>query len=198
MATKKKEKKEKKEKKLTAFERLSDKHKLFVKNYIKNNGNQTRAYMDSYPKAKYATARSKGCELVTKDNVKAAIDEEYAKIWKEKDSEIEKGKTYELIKSLGNSDITDIIDLENGTLTVKDISEIPSEARQWIQSLKYTEKSTETGLDRNIEVKLEPKLKALEMRARVQKMVDPKDDTRQIEVIIKPAIRPDEKEKGEK
>jgi len=178
----------------TAFDKLIDRHKLFVMNYIKNFGNGTRAYMDTYPNAKELSARAKSPLLLAKVSVKKAIEEKYAVVYANIQSELEKTKTYELIMALSDTDISQIVDLEGGTLKVKDLKDIPIGALHSIASLKYTKKeaSSDTGssIDKNIEVKLHNKLKALEMRARIQKLIDPKDESVQVDVIIKPAIRP--------
>jgi phage terminase small subunit len=180
-------------KKETALSKLSDKHKLFVKNYIANFAVAYKAYMATYPNASYNTARTKGPELVAKDVVKKAIEEEYQETYAAIQTETEKSKTYQLIHSIGSSDISDVVDLEEGTLRVKNLSEIPIEALPSIQSIEMDEKQSESGFSKNLKIKLHPKLKALEMRARIQKLIDTKDDMSQVDIVIKPAVRPSDK-----
>ena len=181
-------------KKETAFDKLSDKHKLFVKNYVHFFGNASKAYMATYPSARDTTARSKSPLLVAKDSIKQAIAEEYAEIYAKIQTETEKTKTYNLIKTLGDIEISDIIDLENGTLKVKDLKDIPPEALHAIQSIEYTEKDSEgenySSTDKNLKVKLHPKLKALELRAKIQGLLDPDEGKKQMEITITPAVKP--------
>lgn len=53
---------------------LKPSHRQFVREYRSNGSNATQAYMKAYPDAQYSTARSKGCELVAKENIKSEID----------------------------------------------------------------------------------------------------------------------------
>ncbi len=184
------EKKKEKIKKEIAFSKLSDKHKLFVKNYVANFGVAYKAYMMTYPNAKYDTARTKGPQLVAKVGIKKAIEEEYKEVYAEIQTETEKAKTYQLIKSIGDTNITDIVDLENRELIVKDLSEIPLEAHHAIESIERIERETKYGVDVQLKVKLVSKTKVLEMRAKIQKLIDPKDDATNIEIIVTPAERP--------
>jgi phage terminase small subunit len=180
-----------------AFEQLKAEHQHFVKEYVRNFGKAYKAYMVAYPKAKATTAATEANRLLNNPKILEAIEDEYKKIWKEKDTEIEKSKTYQMIHVLGNSDISDVVDLEGGTLTVKDLKEIPIEARQCIQSIEYIKKETQHGIDENIKVRLHPKIPALEMRAKIQKLID-KDQPQQLEITIVPAKRPEKKESEEK
>lgn len=190
--------KKKKENKESAFDKLSDKHKLFVMNYIKNFGNATKAYLDTYTTSAYDSARVDASKLLTKSNVKQAIDEEYAKRFKEIQTETEKTKTYQLIKAVADTSIDEVIDMENGTLIVKSLSEIPSYAKHAIQNVELIEKSTPNGVDRTLKVKLHSKLQALKLRAEIQRLIDPKNENQQLEIIIKPAVRPDKKQSKNK
>ncbi len=156
--------------------KLNPSQLLFVKEYVSNYGNGTKAYLLAYPGVTYDSARALSAKLLTNANIKNAIAEEYNKIWEGKDSEIEKSKTYLMIHALSNSDITDIIEIDNGNLRVKPFNEIPISARQAIQSIEYNEKETQYGIDRRIRIKLHPKLQALELRAKLQGMLDTKNE----------------------
>lgn len=189
--TKEKPKPEKKEE--CAFDKLKIEHQNFVKEYVRNFAVGYKAYKCVYPNVTDEVARASASRLLSNVNVKQAIEDEYKRIWKEKDSEIEKSKTFQMIHTLGSSDISDIVDLRDGTLIVKSLKDIPPEARQCIQSLEYIKKETQHGIDENIKVRLHPKQPALELRAKIQKMIDPKDNAQQLEITIKPAERPDKK-----
>jgi phage terminase small subunit len=164
----------------TAFDKLSDKHKLFVKNYIKHFSNGTKAYLDTYPGASYDTARAQSAILIAKHSIKQAIDEEYSQVYADIRSETEKAETYNLIKAIGESDISQIIEIEDGSPKIKNLSEIPIEALHSIQSIEGSK------------VKLHPKLKALELRAKIQGLIDSKDEAPQVNITIKPAKEPED------
>jgi hypothetical protein len=182
----------------SVFSKLSPIHQLFVRAYIDNGGKATRAYLSVYPNvSRYETAAISATRLMKKSDIKQAITDIYKRIWAEKDSELEKSKTYKAIHSIGDSDISDVVDLEGGTLVVKDLSEIPAEARGAIQSIEYDEKQSKYGLSKNIKVKLHPKLQALELRAKIQKMITDKVEI-EGDIIIKPARRPDGEDDEEK
>ena len=186
-------KKEKKE--LSAFDSLAPKHQLFVKQYIIHNGKGGPAYREVYKGVKdIYVASANANRLMRNPKIRQAVDDEYSKIFKDKDSEIERSKTYQLIHSIGNTNIADVIDLEGGTLTVKDISEIPIEAREAIESIKSREKEGKYGVERVLEVKMHDKIKALELRAKLQGMLQEKMELTG-EIIVKPAERPDKDSK---
>jgi len=183
----KKENKENSE--LSAFDKLKDKQKLFVKYYIKHFAVAYKAYKEIHPNVDNNVAMVEASRLLRNPNIKAAIAEEYQKIYSEIQSDIEKSKTYQLIHALGNSDISDVVDLENGTLTVKDLKDIPIDALQTILAIEFTEKETAQGIDKNIKVRLQPKLQALELRAKIQKLISVSEDNK-LEIIVKPAVWP--------
>lgn len=182
--------KKKKEKEKSAFESLAPKHQLFVKQYIICNGKGGPAYRQVYTVKDIFTASVNANRLLKNAKIKQAIDDEYKKIFKDKDSEIEKSKTYKLLHSISDTDIDEVIDLENGTLTVKDLSEIPRSAIPAIQSIKRHKKETAYGTDDMLEIKMHDKLKAIELRAKLQGMLE-KDVMGSVEIIVRPAVRPD-------
>jgi hypothetical protein len=173
------------------FLKLSPAHQRFVKAYISTYGKQTRAYMEAYSQ-KNRKAASVGATMIMKRQpIRDAIEAEYKRIWGEKDLEIEKSKTYLMIHAIGESNIADVVDLENGSLRVKDLSKIPLDAQQAIQAIEFEEKETQYGVNKSIKVKMHPKLAALELRAKIQKMISDKMEF-EGEIIVRPARRPDE------
>lgn len=188
-----KKKKKSSNKSTSAFDKLSIKHKLFVAEYIRHFGVAYKAYMAVYKSATVESARAKSSLLLTKVNVKRAIEEKYQKVYNNIQSEVEKAKTYQLINNLGSSNIFDIVDLEKGILLVKDLKDIPVEAQEWIKDIEMVEKETKDGVDRFIKVKLHSKLNALELRAKIQKLLDPKAEAQPIDIKIIPARRPKRK-----
>lgn len=192
---KKKLKKQKEKKEVRAIDKLSQRYKIFVKNYVACIGNGTRAYMLTYPKSRPETARIKASQLLSKLNIKAAVDEEYAEYFKNKDSEREKSETYKLIHSIAKTPISDIVDLEGRTLVVKNLKEIPEFAVHAVKSIEYIKKETQYGIDENIKVQLHDKLSALKLRAQMQGLIE-KEGT-SLDIVIKPAQRPNEQDENE-
>ena len=184
------------EKKKKDIRTTDERYRLFAKEYVARFGNAKRAYMAVYPNSKENSAEANGIRLISNDKVKQFIKEEYEKIFKEKDTEIEKSKTYRMIHCLGDSDISEVVDMEGGTLEVKSLSEIPEHARQAIQAVKYREKETKDGMERVIEVKMHPKLQALELRAKIQGMFQDKMELSG-DIVVKPAERPEKKKESD-
>jgi phage terminase small subunit len=169
-------------------DKIPAEHKKFVVEYVACAGNGTEAYLKVFPKAKRTTATVEASKLLTKPNILEAIELEYGKYFKEKDKEIAKSKTYQLINFCGDVDVAEIFDNE---YEVKPLNEIPIPIRRAIQSIKKTEKTTQYGVDRTVEVNLVNKLSALELRAKLQKMLDNKLEVGDITITVIPAIVPD-------
>jgi len=174
---------------LTPFEKLKPAERIFVQEYIQSYGCGVEAYQKAFPKATYNSAKSNAHKLLTKTYILDAINFLYTKLWRDKDEEFTKSKVYRTIHSIANFDISDVVDLKGGTLTVKDFSEIPNAAIKAIRSIKFKEKPGEFGNEKNLEVTMFDKLKALELLAKIQKMIDKNDDF-EGEIIVIPAKRP--------
>ena len=164
----------------------------FVHEYLKHNCNARKAYSAIYPKTKTSTAETMGPKIFRKTQVKAAIEAELCKIWKEKDFESAKGNLYRRLIVIADASIDEVVNIEDGVLTVKNIEDIPAEVLPAIQSINFSESQTETGSSRRISVKLRDSLKAIETMAKIIKIIDPKQDAQQIEIILRPAVRPDQ------
>lgn len=170
---------------------LKPEHHEFVRSYVANGGNGTQAYLSAYPRCKYDTARANAPKLLALTCISEALEIEYSKYWKDKNKDIEKSKTYQLIHHCGDVDVADIF---NNEYNLKPLNEIPKTARLAIQSIKRTTKTTKFGVDETIEVTLVPKLQALELRAKIQKMIETKIDMAPMEIVILPAERPTDEE----
>lgn len=172
----------------TALDILKPEHRLFVVEYVANCGNAVEAYLKVYPKTKYNSARALSSKLLTNINVSEAIEIEAEKYWKEKDKNIEKSKTYRLINYCGDVDIEDIFDDD---YDIKPLSQISTASKKAIQNIRKIERPTKYGIETRVEVDLVPKLQALELRAKIQKMLDNKLDVGDITITVIPAIEPD-------
>lgn len=182
-----------KKKEETAFDKLSDKHKLFVSHYVGDClYNATRSYLATYPSVTYETAMSKGSDLVRNSKVNKAIEEISKKQFADIQNDISKNETYNKIKALSEMSIEDVVDLAGRTLVVKSLEEIPPLARYAIKSIKYDRKESDSGLSENIHVTFEPKLQALKLLGEIQGLIDSEKEKKQVEIVILPAERPKE------
>ena len=175
---------EKKTKDLSAHEQQ------FVYEYLRCNCKASKAYLRIFPNVKQSTAEVNGSRMLNKTKVKQAIDAELCRIWKEKDKESAKGNIYKRLQVIADATIDDIVDIHDGTLTVKDMADIPPEVLPAIAGIDYSETNTEGGVSRRVSVKLRDSLKAIETMAKIIKLLDPKAETQQIEIVLIPAERP--------
>lgn len=96
---------------------LSDKHKLFVVEYVAHNCNGTKAYMAVY-NSDEDTARVNASKLLTNTNIKAAVKAKIDEILQDK-SELALRIVNEYQK-LAFSDIKDIVNPATGVTTISD------------------------------------------------------------------------------
>lgn len=176
----------------SALKSLSLKHQEVVLEYFKNMGHARKAYKKVYPKSTDAAADVSMSKLLRKPKIKAAIAELYHELWGERESELEKSKTYQLVNAIGTTEISDVIEVEEGEFRVKNLSEVSPEAKHAIQSIEITKKTTQYGIDENIKVRMHSKLPALEFKAKLQNMI--KDDDSNIIINVVKAVRPDKQD----
>jgi len=159
---------------------LNDKQKLFCLSYLQSF-NATKAYKEAYPSVKNdETAAVSGARLLRNVKVSKAISEKLNSIWSEKEQFI--GRTLSEILALAFSDMSEVINIKNGSLIMKDLKEVDSRA---IQSIK----TTRTNDSETITVSLYNKNQALALLAKILNMVTERTEVSgTIEVI--PAVRP--------
>lgn len=146
--------------------------------------------MVAYPQARYNSAMTLSSSLLRNVQIKEAVQTEFARIFKEKDKEFAKGETYKLIDEISRANICEIIDIDGDTLRIKDIKSLPPSIQRCIKSIKITRKDTEQGEQVTHEVTLKDSMKALELRAKIQNLVA--DPVVEVDIVIKPAVRPSE------
>lgn len=183
-------KKTKKRKELTK-NKINPAHEIFIREYVDNLGNGVQAYMKAFPKASYETARRKASLLMSKGDIMEAIRKQYDKYFDGMDSKLEKTKTYRLIHSIGTTEISEVLDMEDGIFEVKKLSQIPPSAKHAIKTIKRIRKDTAYGMDEHYEIQMHDKLQALIVRAKMQKLLDSKEDAPELKITIQTAIRPD-------
>jgi len=174
-----------KKKKNNLPSKTENKYRFFAKEYVANLGNGRVAYQKMSPSVSDNVAMASASRLLRNVKVQRFIDEEYERVWTAKDTPKEKSKTYAMIHALGESDLSEVIDLEDGSLRVKNLKEIPLLARQAIQSIQVS--------DKGIKVKMHSKQAALDLRAKIQGMIQDKVDISG-EIVITPAEKPEAEE----
>jgi phage terminase small subunit len=90
---------------------LSDKHKLFVAEYVKNNCNGTKAYMAVYPDSSEEASRSSASDLLSNPNIKEAIKEKINQVLNDKEELTLKLRNE--LECLSLSDIKDYINFDD-------------------------------------------------------------------------------------
>ncbi len=100
---------------------LSDKHKLFVAEYVKNNCNASKAYKIVYPDVTDGSARANSSELLTNPNIRDAINKEIDKILNEKhDLTLQVINEY---KKIAFADMKEYIDPKTGENVITEDTE---------------------------------------------------------------------------
>ena len=166
---------------------LKPEHANFVHEYVANGGNGTQAYRSAYLKAKETTAATESYRLLRIPKIRSAIQSEFARQFKERDKEFSKGITFNLIRDICHANIFDIIDIEGDTMRIKDPKSLPLNIQRLVKSVKVIEKETEQGRQVTHEVTLKDSMKALELCAKIQRMIS--DEAPDIEFIVIPARR---------
>lgn len=131
-----------KEKNIKVFDKLNDRQKAFVLNYIENRV-ATTAYLNAYTtdkkKVKPETAASNSYKLLRNAYIKAAIEEKLNEIWESREKKI--GNIFDELAALGFSDVKALMDFRNGNLSVKDFQEIDTRAIKKIKIKRVKEES---------------------------------------------------------
>jgi phage terminase small subunit len=155
--------------KLPSFQELSDKHRLFVVNLIKENFNQSQAYIATYGKETEEFARINASRLLTDANIKESIQDVMNMLLESEKLTLEK-KIIQMYMHRAFYDPSDILD-ENGDLKVSDLKELPDSCRYAIEGIesKTTYGKDDTVIDRKI--KLANREKALEMLSKYMQIM---------------------------
>lgn len=160
---------------------LTPKQRRFVEEYLSNGENAPAAYRAAYSEsASYATAERNGRRVLKNTRVVPVIRDAQERAKRRTDRIMER---YAITKEnvlrefarIGFSDVTDVVSIENGLVTVADTSEVPEDARRAISEI--SESITESG-DRTIKVKSHSKIAALTALAKHLGLdrPEPKDD----------------------
>lgn len=170
---------------------LSEKHKLFCLEYIRNGNNASRAYSTVYPSVKDTTAKANACRLLNRQDVKQFLQEYYNELWENRDLEI--GKIFDALLELAHADIADVVEYKNGQMKIKDFQDSNTKI---IQSISRTVTDTKDGQRVNESIKIIDRVKPLTELARILNMIKDESDNSQ-NIIVIPAVRPDKIPEGE-
>lgn len=154
---------------LPSFKGLSDKHKLFVINLIKENFNQTAAYIKTYPDIKEENSRIAASQLLTNVNIKEAVQDVMNMLLDTEKMVLEK-KIIQMYMYRAFYNPRDILD-ENGDLVVEKLKDLPEECQYAIEGIesKTTYSKDDCTIDRKI--KLANREKALEMLSKYMQIM---------------------------
>lgn len=173
-----------------AYKKLSVAQRAFVAEYFAQFQNGVKTYLKLYPKSNYSSACACASELLALPYVRQAVLDECRKRIKSFSGEEAINETFAQIKAISSSDISDVINMEDGSFVVKSLKDIPQDARRAIKNIKRKYRETKDGIEEYVEVTLHDKMKAIEFQANIQKLVNNKVTVEPIEIVIKPAIRP--------
>ena len=144
---------------MAAIDKITnERHKQFVLEYIMHF-NGTKAYKAIYPNAQGDTARSKAVQLVAKDNIKAAIEEEAKKIIGK--SEVDVAFIIGRYKEIASSNIDELVTWnEDGEVKVTPSDKLKT---NFVRKIKQTVTENKDGTKKNVlEFEVLDPLRALE------------------------------------
>lgn len=132
-------------KKESAFDKLNNRQKEFVLEYIDCRvaaEAYRRVYDRGVKKKTNGVARAGGAEILSNPNVKAAIEEKLNAIWGDKEVRI--GAIWDELQSLAFSDVRKVMDFkEDGTFSVKDLSEVDTRSIKKLKIRKEPSKKVD-------------------------------------------------------
>lgn len=146
----------------SAYSKLSPKRQRFVDEYLRCEFNGTKAAIA----AKYSkrNAREQAARLLSKANIKKAIEEQCAALAEE--SKLKALEVVDELKRIGFSDITKAVEWDASGISLKDSSKLPPEVKACIASI--TETSGKFGT--RLSIKFHDKVRALELLGRYLNM----------------------------
>jgi len=166
----------------TAWGQLNDKQRVFVLEYLRSF-NATAAYRAAYPEAKsIAGAAASASKMLRNAKINEAIKEQLHEFWDNKQKEC--GRALSEIVTLAYSNISDVITISKGQLTIKNLSQIDSRV---IKSIKQTNSLNGDS----IQVTLYDKVQALSLLLKILNMFPNEKVEHSGTIEIIPAQRPD-------
>lgn len=149
---------------------LSDKQTAFVEAYVRNGQNGTRAAIEAgYAEA---TASNQAYRLTRNDEVRSAID---AELKARRDSaEMLRAKIEAELLAIATADLRDVAEWAGDTLTLIDSTSLTDDAARALREVVATTSQTEHGTTNRLHVKQHDKLRALQLLAKMNGLVQDK------------------------
>jgi len=135
---------------------LKPEHRVFAEQYV-IDWNGTRSYQVAYPGSSYESSKSSASELLTNPNLLAYIKEIQKDLGK-----LAGVSALRNVLELKKLAYTNITDLKDGWLTVKEFEELDSDVKAALSEIQYTIKGTGKNREEIVKFKLHDKLKAIE------------------------------------
>lgn len=157
--------KKKEHSKTPNYDKLSVKEKLFINAYIRHGLNQTQAFLECFPRNKYESARTEAAKLLAKPNLRVAANEKIKEFIEDKENLTK--DLFETLYRIAKSKISDIANINNEEIILKDLEEIDSSV---IKSISVT--PGKFGTSKKIEMK--DSLKAIEQISKLAKLIEDK------------------------
>lgn len=142
--------------------RIHQRHVQFATEYLSNGGSATDAYCKVYPKCKRVSAYTLGPQLLQHPDVARIIREAEQKAMEKFNISAER-----IVQELACMAFLDIADLYNDDGSLKQLSEMPEEARRALEGIEVDELFDGFGQDRE-HVGRTKKLKVASKRAALQ------------------------------
>ena len=171
------------------IDKLTSKQQEFFWKYIEVHRNATKAYKILHPNATNNTCMTNSSKILRNAQFKAALQEYLDEIWKQKESKI--SDLFDKLLIMAGADIDDYLD-EEGNIDIAKFKEIGTYP---IVQYEKTTKTTKNGdIDEKPVIKIESRMAAINLLSKMLGMVKGDDETKTIEIVIKPAEEKDEDE----
>jgi phage terminase small subunit len=140
-----------------------------VYEYLQNGYSKAKAYSKVHHGCSRATAAVNGHKVLKKAEVARFLQEYFEDLWENKENEI--GRQLSNLLNIANADVSDIIEIEDGNVKIRDLEEIDSSV---IQAIDQSKTITAYGENTRTSVKMHDKTKAIAELTKVLNMINQK------------------------
>jgi len=164
------------------------KSELFVKHYVANGGNASKAALAAgYSET---TAHTSGWELLQKPEIKAAIKAEVAAALE--DIDITRAAWLQEVKRLAFSNIKQVAEFDAEGLNFKPSSELTDDQSATIESVEFVEISGENAYRKNLKIKQHSKSESLKILGKFLGMLIDKTEIEHSGAVDMTQLTPEE------
>ncbi len=171
--------------------RLNPKHMAFVQEYIRTD-NAVKSYMKVYPRSSYGAAGVSSHDLLKNPKISAFLRNYYDNLWEKNEEQI--GRSFNRLLKIIESDIADVVEYENDSMSIRNFKEVDTSV---IQEIRHSSSPTKYGVAENKSVKLFDKTKLMPELFRMLGMIKDKMEHSGVIKIIPPDELPDDSEPDE-